>query len=104
MGWLSTFWDISNKPFPDFSKQLVWSNICLIKSSIKGHKAAFLYNLQWEWFTKVFQYVSILLQKKAHIRQSTGTKTAKLKGVSKDQIRQVESGVDSWLLFKLTAT
>ena len=39
-------WDLSTKPFPDFSRRLVWYNIRLIKSSIRDREAAFLYNLQ----------------------------------------------------------
>ena len=35
----------------------------------------------------MFQNVSVFLQKKTHIGQSTGAKTAELKGVSEDQIK-----------------
>ena len=60
-------WDFSNKPFSDFSKWLAQYNICLIKSSARDHKAAFLYNLQQKWVTKAFQNINIFLQKKTHI-------------------------------------
>ena len=60
--------DFSNKLFLNFSKQLVWYNIHLIKSSTRDYKAAFLYNLQREWVAKAFQYISVFLQKKTYIR------------------------------------
>ena len=43
--YLLYYWDFSNKLFLDFSKQLVWYNIRLIKSNTRDYKAAFLYNL-----------------------------------------------------------
>ena len=47
-------WDFSNKLFLNFSKQLIWYNIYLIKSSTRDYKVAFLYNLQQKWVAKVF--------------------------------------------------
>ena len=44
--YLLYYQDLNNKLFLDFSKQLVWYNIRLIKSSARDYKAAFLYNLQ----------------------------------------------------------
>ena len=81
-------WDISDEPFPDFSKRSAWYNIRLIKSSTRDREAAFSYNSQREWVTKAFEYVSIFSQKKTHIGRSAGAKTAELKGVSEDQIRR----------------
>ena len=80
-------WDISDEPFPDFSKRSAWYNIRLITSSTRGREAAFSYNSQRDWVTKAFQYISVFPQKKTHIGQSTGAKTVELKGVSEDQIR-----------------
>ena len=78
--------DLSPKPFLDFSRRLVQYNIRLIKSSTRDYKAAFLYNLQQDQVTKAFQYISVFLEKKTHIRRSAGAKIVELKGVSKDQI------------------
>jgi hypothetical protein len=81
-------WDLSDEPFPDFSKRSAWYNIRLIKSSTRDREEAFSYNSQREWVTKAFQYVGISSQKKTHIGRSAGAKTAELKGVSEDQIRR----------------
>ena len=85
--YLLYYQDLSNKLFLDFSKYLVQYNIYLIKSSTRDYKVAFLYNLQQEQVIKVFQYISIFLQKKTYIRQSTSTKIVELKGVYKEQIQ-----------------
>ena len=60
-------WDLSDEPFPDFSKRSAWYNIRLIKSSTRDREAAFSYNLQREWVAKAFQYVGVFSQKKTHI-------------------------------------
>ena len=52
-------WDLGDEPFPDFSKQSTWYSIRLIKSSIRDCEMALLYNLQWEWVAKAFQYVGV---------------------------------------------
>ena len=39
--YLLYYWNINDEPFLNFNRQSVWYNICLIKSSIKDHKAAF---------------------------------------------------------------
>ena len=46
--------DLSTEPFLDFSRCLVWYNICLIKSSTRDYKVALLYNLQRDWVIKAF--------------------------------------------------
>ena len=79
-------WDLSDEPFPDFSKRSAWYNIRLIKSSAGDRETAFSYNSQREWVAKAFQAVGVFSQKKTHIGRSAGAKTAELKGVSKDQI------------------
>ena len=52
-------WDLSDEPFPDFSRRAAWYNIRLIKGSIKNHEAAFSYNSQREWVAKAFCYAGI---------------------------------------------
>jgi hypothetical protein len=81
-------WDLSDEPFPDFSRRAAWHNIRLIKGSVKNHEAAFSYNSQREWVAKAFCYAGITSQKKTHIGRSAGAKMAELKGVSEDQIRR----------------
>lgn len=81
-------WDLSDEPFPDFSRRAAWYNIRLIKGSTGSREAAFSYNSQREWVAKAFQYIGVASQKKTHIGRSAGAKMAELKGVSEDQIRR----------------
>jgi hypothetical protein len=81
-------WDLSDEPFPDFSKRSLWYNIRLIKGSTGDPKAAFSYNSQRDWVAKAFHYAGIFSQKKTHIGRSAGAKMAELKGISEDQIRR----------------
>ncbi|KAH6880668.1 hypothetical protein B0T10DRAFT_565402 [Thelonectria olida] len=79
-----------NKPFLDLSRRSAFYDSRLITRSRSGRDrtAALLYNLQQDWVVRAFAYASIALRKKMHIGWSSGAKTAKLKGISKDQIRQ----------------
>ena len=47
-----------------------------------------MYNLQWDWVVKAFNYAGIASKKKTHVGWSLGAKTAELKGISEDQIRR----------------
>ena len=61
--YLLYYQDLSNKPFPDFSRQLAQYNIGLIKSSsrARAYEAALLYNLKREQIIKAFQYIDVFL-------------------------------------------
>ena len=83
-------WDLTDEPFPDFSRRAAWYDIRLIKSSSNGadRTASFSYNTQRDWVVKAFAYTNIISQKKTHVGYSSGAKTAELKGVSKEEIRR----------------
>ena len=52
-------WDLTDEPFPDFSRRAAWYNIRLIKGSTGDREAAFSYNSQREWVAKAFGYIGI---------------------------------------------
>jgi hypothetical protein len=81
-------WDLTDEPFPDFSRRAAWYNIRLIKGSTGDREAAFSYNSQREWVAKAFGYIGIASQKKTHIGRGSGAKMVELKGVSEEQIRR----------------
>jgi hypothetical protein len=82
-------WDLTEEPFPDFSRRPAWYDIRLITSSGgAGRTAGLSYNSQREWAARALSYAGINSQKKTHIGRSSGAKVAELKGVSEDQIRR----------------
>jgi hypothetical protein len=81
-------WDLTDEPFPDFSRRSAWYDIRLLKSNNAHRTAALAYNSQRNWVVKAFGYAGVSSQKKTHIGRSSGAKTAELKGVSEAQIRR----------------
>ncbi|KAL2140333.1 hypothetical protein VTI28DRAFT_3977 [Corynascus sepedonium] len=80
-------WDLTDEPFPDFSRRAAWYDIRLLKSHSVDRTAALSYYTQRDWAVKAFGYAGITSRKKTHVGHSSGAKTAELKGVSEDQIR-----------------
>ncbi|KAL2137536.1 hypothetical protein VTI28DRAFT_9169 [Corynascus sepedonium] len=81
-------WDLTDEPFPDFSRRAAWYDIRLLKSSSTDRTSALSYYTQRDWVVKAFGYAGITSRKKTHVGRSSGAKTAELKGVSEDQIRR----------------
>lgn len=82
--YLLSRWDLTEEPFPDFSRRSAWYDIQLIKGA--DPTTALSYNSQRDWVVKAFAYVGIASKTKTNTSRSSGAKTAELKGVSEDQI------------------
>ena len=75
-------WDLTDKPFPDFSQRAAWYDIQLLKSSNRA--VLISYTSQRDWVVKAFDYARVASEKKTHTGRSSGAKIAELKGVSEE--------------------
>ncbi|KAK3898183.1 transcriptional activator of glycolytic enzymes-domain-containing protein, partial [Staphylotrichum tortipilum] len=81
-------WDLAPEPFPDFGSPPHWYSTRLIKAAGTDPSAGISYNTQRSWVSRAFDYAGVVSAKKTHAGQSSGAKTAELRGVSEAQIRR----------------
>jgi hypothetical protein len=93
-------WDLTEEPFPDFSKRSLWYGIRLLLSS-RGNASTFAtrgnvstiathnplaYNTQREWVGKGYDLIELHSSKKTHLPREVAARIAEINGVLPDQI------------------
>jgi Centromere DNA-binding protein complex CBF3 subunit, domain 2/Transcriptional activator of glycolytic enzymes len=87
-------WDLTDEPFPDFSRREAWYGTRVLASSAHGRSRGhgpeeqLAYSTQLDWINKALEYVGIASHKKTHIGRSSGAKLAELLGICLDEIRR----------------
>ena len=52
-------WDLTDEPFPDFSRRSAWYETRLIKAISGDRTAVLAYNTQRVWVCKAFEYAGV---------------------------------------------